>query len=77
MEAIQDRLPVVAPVVVIIGGKKIARSRPISFLDLPDEIFAMESNLIFRLPKLRKPEPDHRGDQSRDVEADLKGRVHA
>ncbi len=76
MEAIHDCLSVVAPVVVIIDGDKIARRRPIPFLDLPDEILAMESDLLFRLPKLRQPKPDHRCDQSPGAEADLKGRVH-
>jgi hypothetical protein len=61
---------------VIIGGKKTASRRPISFLNLPDKVLTMEADLFFRLPKLREPKPDYHGYQNPDVEAGPKSRVH-
>jgi hypothetical protein len=76
VEAVDNRLLIMTPIVVIAGRDIITRCRPISFLDLPNEMLAMEANLLFRLPKLGEPKPDQCGEQSAGVKADPKGKRH-
>lgn len=73
MEPIQDLIPVVAPVVVIIGRNKITRSGPIPSRDLREEMLAMQPNLFVRLPKLRQPKPEDHGAERSSVETDFEG----
>ena len=65
-----------APVVVIIEGKEIARGRGVSLFNLPEKMFAMQPHLIFRPPEVREPRTEEKGHNCPRDEAVFKGREH-
>ena len=65
-----------APVVVIVERNKIACPSGVTFFDLPEEMFGMQSDLILRSPEVREPKPEEEGGDSTGDETVLKGREH-
>jgi len=66
----------VAPVVVIIERNKIDGSGSVTFFDLPEEMFGMQSDLMLRSPEVRQPKAEEEGGDSTGDETVLKGREH-
>jgi hypothetical protein len=76
LEPIEDEGAIVAPVAAIIDGKEIARAGRVSLFNLPEKMFGMESDLIFRSPEVRKPKTEEEGDDCPRDEAVFEGREH-
>ena len=71
-EAIENEHAVVAPVVVVIRREEGARARSLPLFNLPQKMFAVQTHLIFRRPKLRQPKPEDESDDRSADEAVLK-----
>lgn len=57
-EAIENERAVVTPVVVVIPREEGPRARSLPLFNLPQKMFAVQTHLIFRRPKLCQPKPE-------------------
>ena len=62
---------------MVIQRNEIARRGGIPLFQLLEKVFAVQTDLIFRLPELRKPKPEDQGDDRPGEEAVLKGGGHS
>jgi hypothetical protein len=66
----------VAPVVVVIRPEEGARLRSLPLFNLPQKMFAVQTHLIFRRPKLCQPKPEGESDDRSAAETVLKDGRH-
>ena len=64
------------PGVPIILGQKAACRARIPFFDLPEEMLAVQSYLIFRVPQLGQPKSKDQGEDCPAEKAVLESRRH-